>query len=372
MNILEVCVELDGGGIDRYVFNNCMRIEGIHFDFTIVKNNKKGILEDSLEERGFHIFKVPRLKKGLIGYYKSLKKIMKNGNYDAVHVHLGYKGFLALLCAKRCGIKTRIAHAHIADEKESFIKRQIRKLLSFFSRKNATHLVACGIKAAKYIWGKKAYEKGNVVVLNNAIDTNLFQFNVEMREQKRKELGFNNNEIVIGNVGRLTAQKNQLRILDIFNEIHKKNSTAKLVLVGRGDQEKDVEEKIKALNLSENVILLGVRTDVPQLLNAFDVFLFPSLYEGLPFTLVECQSNGLPALCSDTITQEIKILDTTLFLSLERTNEEWASKTLELAQLGHNSMGNKKVMEAGYDLNIEAQRLKEYYLKCIKDMMNNV
>ncbi len=367
MNILEVCVDLDGGGIDRYLYNYCTRITDIHFDFAIIKKDGIGILEKSLQKCGFNIYKIPRQRDGVIANYKALKKIMLSNRYDAVHAHLGYMSAISLLCAKRCGIKTRIAHAHIAAVPESKISKSFRKLMTFITKKLATHLAACGIDAAKWVWGEKTYSKGLVTIHNNAIQTEKYSFSLEKRRLARKGLGVTD-ELIVGHVGRLCEQKNQIRLIDIFYTLLKTEKNAQLILIGQGELEQKIISKIHGLGIQAHVHLLGVRDDVPTLLNAMDVFVFPSLYEGLPFTLVETQCNGLPCVSADSVTSQASINSNTVFLSLYESDRKWADLALEMAAQGHDRQGKINVQKAGFDIDIEAQKLKCYYMNCTRGL----
>ena len=365
MRILEICVDLDGGGIDRYLLNYCSRINGIHFDFAVV-DSKVGILEPQIEALGCNIYRVPRQSAGIKANFDALKKIIKCGNYDAVHVHLGYKGAVALFCAKMCGIKTRIVHAHIAAEPESFKQRIIRKIFTVIVKSLATNLAACGVDAAKWVFGERCYNKGAVTIQNNAIETKKYAFSPELREKVREKFCISAETFVVGHVGRLCNQKNQVRLLEIFKEIQKYNPDSKLLLVGRGESENILKQKADDLNINENVQFLGIRDDVPELLNAFDVFVFPSTHEGLPFTLIETQCNGLFAISADTVTPDVKLGKCVEFLSLKDEDAVWAQKALEISKLGRSFDEYKIVADAGFDINIEAEKLKQYYVDTVK------
>lgn len=365
MRILEVCVDLDGGGIDRYLLNYCSRIPEIQFDFAVV-DNKIGILERQLEALGCHIYRVPRQSRGVRANYNAIKKILTENTYDAVHVHLGYRGAVALWCAKRCGVKTRIVHAHIAAEPESTKQRIIRKGFTILVKRLATHLAACGVDAAKWVWGEKTYAKGKVTIHNNAIATAKYAYSETTRKTVREELGIGESTLVVGHVGRLCDQKNQLRLLDIFGEMHRLQPDSVLLLVGRGEREESIRRKAEAMGLTDVVRLLGVRDDVPQLLSAFDTFVFPSTHEGLPFTLIETQCNGLPALSADTVTPLVKLGEDVQFMSLSESDAVWAQVALASAERGHDPEGADRVADAGYDIDREAVRLRDYYAEEIK------
>ena len=364
--ILQVCVDLDGGGIDRYLYNYCTRIDDIHFDFVKVDRGITGMLEPLFEERGSKIFSVLPQSAGFRDNYRRMKTIMMNGHYDAVHVHLGYMGFLALLCAKRCGIKTRIVHAHIANEPESKITRLKRALFTPLTKWAATDLAACGVDAAKWQWGENAYNKGQAKVINNAIDTKKFTFNEEYRLRIRKDFSLEDSTLVFGNVGRIGYQKNQIRLLEIFAEIKNIHPDSQLWLVGNREYSVELwNNKKRELKLGEEVKELGIRNDVPELLNAMDAFVFPSLYEGLPFTLVETQCNGLPSISADTVTSLVKVGDCLSFCSLSQSNEAWAKLAVDKAKEGHKQKAVADVIAGGYDLDTEANHLREYYIDLI-------
>ncbi|MFR2767570.1 MAG: glycosyltransferase [Thomasclavelia sp.] len=210
-----------------------------------------------------------------------------------------------------------------------------------------------------------AYTKGKVSIHNNAIETSKYEFSPKKNEIYRNEFKIPKDAFVIGHVGRIGNQKNQIRLINIFNEIYKKETNSYLILIGSEDQEKDVlavQEMIKVLNLTEHILLLGIRNDVPELLNMMDVFVFPSKYEGLPFTLIETQCNGLMAISSDAVTSQVKVSNCVEFLSLDETNEKWASTALALRKKNHLKDARQDVIKAGYDIDVESAHLKEYYL----------
>lgn len=365
--ILQVCVDLDGGGIDRYLYNYCTRINEIHFDFVKVDRGITGMLEPHLENQGSIIYSVPPLSVGVRENYNQLNSIMKNGHYDAVHVHLGYMGFLALLCAKLCGIKTRIVHAHIANEPESKLIRLKRAIFTPLTKWVATNLAACGVDAAKWLWGVDAYQNGHVKVINNAIDTTVFAYNPIVREKVRQSRGIDDSTLIFANVGRIGQQKNQLRLLEIYAEIKKRRPDSQLWLVGNCEYPRERwRQKKQDLGLGTEVKELGVRNDVPELLNAMDAFVFPSLYEGLPFTLIETQCNGLQSICADTVTSLVKVCGCLSFCSLDQSNEDWAKKSIVAAETGRAPQSVKEIIAGGYDLETETNHLKDYYIELIE------
>lgn len=363
--ILEVCIDLDGGGTDRYVYNYCTRINDIHFDYASVIN-KEGILEQPLKDTGASVLKYPRIGKGIIGNFMAFYHFMKEGKYDAIHVHLCYSSFIPLLAAKLCGIRTRISHSHFANIPESTKKKVLRLFTTKLAKMFATDLAACGVDAAKWLWGEKDYNLGKVKVHNNAIDTELYKFSNQKRGEIRSTFGIADSTLVVGHVGRISDQKNQKRLVRIFGEIVKRNPDSILMMVGYIDQNYELDPIIRELGITNKVMTLGVRSDVPDLLNAMDVFVFPSKFEGLPFTLVETQCNGLPCVCSDAVTKDVNFSNSIQFISLAESDEKWAKKAIDESSRIRNKDAVQHVINAGYDLQTEAGKLSEYYCQLIK------
>ena len=360
MRVLEVCVALDGGGIDRYLYNYCTHTVGVSYDFAVVDTGREGILEPPLRARGWAVYRVPRLRAGILRNARALCRIMRQGGYDAVHVHLGEKSLVALLCAKRCGIGVRIAHAHIADAPEGRAARVLRLLLRSLTRRAATALSACGERAGAFVWGERAMARGEVTLCRNALEIEAYAYSDKRRAAARAALGIDATAMVVGHVGRLCAQKNQLRLLEMFVEVLRRRSDAHLLLVGEGELREQIEQRAEALGIAERVILTGVREDVGALLCAMDVMMFPSTHEGLPFALLEAQCSGLPVVCSDAITREVALSDGVRFLPLVASDAEWAAEGCERAMWAR-CPADAQLRRAGYDVEREAAQLVELY-----------
>lgn len=366
MRILEICTALDGGGVDRYLFNYCGGISEISFDFAVSRSRLGGMLEQPLKEQGSRVFPLTELKKGWWKNQRELREILETTQYDAVHVHLGYKGLVALRCAKRCGIPVRIAHAHSAYEPESFPSRLFRKILTAVTRHYATALFACGQDAAQWTWGSGSVRRGEVWISHNAIDTAQYAFSPKVREKQREALGIAPQTLVLGNVGRLSYQKNQSRLLKIFAALRKQRPDSLLLLVGSGGLEGSLRQEAESLGVAGSVRFLGLREDVPQLLNAMDVFVFPSVFEGFGIVLLETQCNGLPAISSDRGTQEAFLSEAVFPLQPECSDEDWVERILSAAERGRIPEAISRVIEAGYEISRERDRLKERYQNLIE------
>lgn len=362
MKVLAITSELDGGGVDRLLYDYCAHLsDDVQFDFIVTSKNE-GILEQPLKDLGCKIYRVSQLKEDFKGHRDQMEKILQAGNYDIIHDHSGYKAWCNLTVAKKCGVKTRIAHSHLAFVNESFVGRVVRKISTALTKLYATDLFACGNDAAKWMWGEKSFSKNKVYIMKNAVVSENFNFSSEKREKLRKELGVEN-QFVIGNVARITYQKNQEFLVEAFSEIKKHRDDAVLLLVGRGDNEEQIKNQVAELKLNDSVIFTGVRNDVPDLLNAMDVFVLPSRFEGLPVTLIEIQANGLPGVISDTVTKEMKLSEELLFLSLEKNYEEWANVILSNGR----SLSLNAVENTSYDLKLATKDLKNKYFSITKN-----
>jgi glycosyltransferase involved in cell wall biosynthesis len=202
--------------------------------------------------------------------------------------------------------------------------------------------------AARYTFGNKEFNKGKVQLLNNGIDLNVYKYNLDQRNIIRKQFCIND-MFVIGHIGRFSRQKNHIFLIEIFREIVKKRNDAVLLLVGNGELEDSVRILIEQYNISSKVIFTGVRSDIPALLSAMDVFVFPSLYEGMPNTVIEAQSVGLPCVISDSITEEARITDLITYVSLKKNAAEWADVILT-QQKKNRDKARRDIVLAGYDI----------------------
>lgn len=356
IKVLEISAGLDGGGVDRILYDYCTRMMSeVHFDFAIV-NARPGILEKPLISMGSKIYHVPQMRGNFKEYYRQLSQIIAEGKYDVVHDNTNHASGISLYIAKKHGVPIRIAHAHTRNFSESFSKRFRRFILTILSKNYATNLFACCKDAATWMWGNSAYYSGNVYIMKNAISLKEFEFSLIERERLRNELNIND-KFVIGNVARLSEEKNHEFLIQVFKKIHESCPESVLVLIGRGEAEEKVRAQVSNLGLRDSVIFLGIRNDVSKLLNVMDVFVLPSIYEGLPVTLVEAQANGLPIVASDAITEEIKLSNNFKFLSIKSSQEFWATEIIKLKN-SRTKMDNR-ILE--YDIDKESKKLITFF-----------
>lgn len=359
--ILHILTELDGGGVDRLMLDYYKNIDRSRFEFDFaVTSDVNGILEKPLKELGAEIFKIHEIREGFFNHRNDVKKILKNKKYDIVHCHSPLF-FDDLHTADKMGVGVRVCHCHIANEPGNVIRRIAVRYARNSALKYSTALCACSIDAAKWGFGTELYENNKVRIVNNAIEAKRFVFSEDVRERLRKELNIDDKFVIIC-VGRLCYQKNQSFMIDIFKTLLNKKPDSVLLLVGRGEEEELLREKVSKENLTEKVLFLGVRNDVYELLQAADVFALPSRYEGLGIVYVEAQAAGLPTFSPDIAgPREVVLTPDMHILPVSATPGEWA-KAIEAVSVQSARLDNyEMIKKAGYDIQTEAGRLAEFY-----------
>jgi glycosyltransferase EpsF len=269
----------------------------------------------------------------------------------------------ALYAAKRVGVPVRIAHSHSTAGRGEFARNILKYTLRPFSRLYPTHLFACSEYAGRWLFGNRAFCKGKVVVVRNAIDTKKFKFNPNVRERVRRELGVEG-KFVVGHVGRFMPQKNHAFLLDIFAEVHRRSGESVLLLVGDGELKTTIEEKARRLALTNCVIFLNVRDDVNELYQAMDVFVLPSLYEGLAVVRVEAVAAGLPCLVAAGQTTELEVEDINCkYIGIKKKDlNAWNDAVLSCRCMPRVG-GSERLQMHGYDITKEAEQLCGEYLR---------
>ena len=361
IRVLHLFTELDGGGVERFLLNyySVLRHAGVQFD-VIVPSPKIGILEPQFTEMKSKIFHVTRFRKNMFQNILQVFRIIRTGHYDIVHCH-GYRSVLGVILAWFCGVKVRIIHSHMAWEQGGaavLCRKQVGVILC---KLFATQRYACGINAGIWLFGKKDYEHHRFEVIHNAIDLKVYGFRAEVRERVRRELGIQD-KTVIGNVARLSYQKNQIFLLEVFAEYVKLDPASVLVLVGRGEMEDEIREYAQQLGIYDRVLFLSCRDDVQDLLCGFDIFVLPSRYEGLPVSLVEVQASGLPAVVADSVTDEVSVTDLLQYIPLKEGARVWAETIAEKLRSASTRKRTDSCMTGGrYDLTMQAQHLYDCY-----------
>ena len=311
IRICQVLHGIVGGGSEQVVLNYCFHMRDVHFDLLYQYEPNPKILE-RFNETGINCIQIPDKVHHPLKHLWTMFQIFRKGKYDVVHSHLDWfmNSYVCLL-AVLAGVKKRIAHHH-----QAYGNTLLCTLMRIPCKLFATHWLACGEAAAINGWGKRAYEKGEVTILPNAIDPERFKFNEIARREIRIKYGIAENDFVVGHVGRFYPQKNHEFLIDVFAELIKQKSKAKLLLLGEGPLLGHIKEKVESLGLLDSVIFAGLQKDPAPFYSAMDVFVFPSLWEGLPLTLVEAQYAGLPCVVSENVTKETIITNKVHTVSL--------------------------------------------------------
>ncbi len=341
---------MNAGGAETFLMKmyRCIDRSNYQMDFCINTNNEC-FYENEIKNLGGKIYRIPAKSQSMKLFKKGLSDCIKSGSYKCVlRITSSAMGFMDLKIAKKAGVEICSSRSSNSKDGKSIKAKAAHVLGKLLYRKYVDVKIAPSDLAAMYTFGKTAYRCGEVHILHNALDLNVYQFDEQARNNIRKEFSIGDNVKIIGHVGRFSKQKNHTFLLDVFSEIHKKNPDTVLMLVGKGESEEEIKEKIRALNLEKNVIFTGVRSDIPALLSAMDVFVFPSFYEGMPNTVIEAQATGLPCLIADTITKEANVTGLVRYMPL-KAPEVWAKEALNMA-LDTRLQTKEILIEKGYDI----------------------
>ena len=352
IRVLQVVGSLGYAGVEAVVMNYYRHIdkEKVQFDF-ITCSKEKQRYDDEILQAGGRIYRLPSRSRKPIQYMKELKRVLLDNNYEIVHIHQNSASMcMDAIVAKKCGVKTIIGHSHNTSCNVKWQHYLFRPFVNWY----VTDRFACSQAAAIWIFGNKK----NVKIVNNAISTDLYKWSEIKREKVRKELNIQD-KFVVGFVGRLHEQKNPYKMIDIFKEIKNKESKACLLLVGDGPERNNLEKVIQERNLENDVIFLG-RRDVNFLMMAMDVFLLPSLYEGLPVVVVEAQAAGLKCVISENVPTP-DLMGLVKIVKLMDSDEIWAKNVLEENYFDRSS-AQEYVIKGNYDIKCEAKKLECFYL----------
>ncbi len=350
------------GGIEALIFNVISNIGTENMKFDIITYYDKIQQQDEYEKMGVNVFKFTskrenpaKNKQEFIAFFEQ-----HANEYDVVWCNLAELINIDILkYAKKYGIKKRIIHSHSNASTRGKLLTTLHKLNRLIIGNIATDFWACSVDAGKWFYNDKIINSDKFKVIINAIDTKKFLYNQETREKKRRELGINENEFVLGHVGRFCHQKNTPFLIDILNEVLKIKPETKLLLIGDGEDRELVENKIDELNIRDKVILTGTRTDVNELLNAMDAFILPSRYEGLGIVLIEAQVNGLKCYASNgRVPRDAELTELMNYIDLEAGASAWAEKIVSDINDERKSM-DEKIADAGYEIKEESQKIKK-------------
>lgn len=366
--ILQVGMTNNIGGLETYLlqqFNNLNK-DRLIYDFVNVTINDHIVFENELIKNGSIIYNICSRRKNPVKHYLQwiLLFLKYKKKYTGIVLNaLSLEYVFPVFMAKIFGINIRIIHSHNSGfENKINIERKFlisfNKILLNFS---ATDYWACSQKAGEWMFG----ENKKFTIIHNAIDSKNYKFDLEKRDNLRKSLNIEN-KFVIGHVGRFAYQKNHEFLINVFYELQKIEPASVLMLVGSSVNDDEflikAKEQVKNLNIENKILFLGMRNDVPDLMQAMDCFILPSRFEGLPLVAVEAQSAGLKSYLSDVITDEVKITDLVEFISLKEAPEHWAKQILSNRDYIRKDMTDE-IRKAGYDIKTEIKKIEKFYLE---------
>lgn len=358
IRVLHVVTYMGRGGLETMIMNYYRHIdrEKVQFDF-LVHRDFEADYDQEILSLGGKIYHISKLIPWSKSYRKELKRFFKeHPEYQIVHVHQDCLSSVALQCAKECGIPVRIAHSHSSSAVKNLkypIKLHYMKKISQY----ATKLFACGKQAGNWMFSGSEYE-----VLRNAIDVRRYQYSEIVSKEVRNEFGLDG-QLIVGHVGNFTPAKNHPFLLEIFQELLKKEPNARLLLVGGGDGIEAIREKANSLGIQENVIFTGTRTDVNRLMQAMDVFVFPSIYEGFGIAVLEAQAAGLSCIISSDVSEECVVTNGLVtYKKLADSPKQWAECILQQV-CSKKGICIEEIKSAGYEIATAAKRLEDFYLQ---------
>ena len=353
--LLCIVGSMNTGGAETFLMKMYREVDKsqCQFDFAVA-SKEKGFYDDEIISMGGRIFHITPKSVNPIKNFYSILTLVKREQYKSVLRSSQHSlSALELLAAWLGGAKKRIYRSSNSNiTGTSKLELFLHKVFVIMPILFANVRIAPSVEAAEFMFGKNCIKKGKAQLVHNSLDTTLYSFDLESRNQLRKEFNISEKEILIGHIGRFNHQKNHIFLIEIFKKYLKLNPRAKLVLVGDGELRSSIIEKVAECEISDSVIFTGVRKDVPQLLSAFDLFLFPSFYEGMPNTVIEAQSTGLHCIISDSITKDVNVTDLVSFVSLNNDSSVWANK---IAEVQNGNKQNRKqfhtiMKQKGYDI----------------------
>lgn len=366
IRILQIVPNMHAAGLETLIMNLYRNIDKnkIQFDF-LVHYTERCFYDDEIEKMGGNIYRLSFREDGnLKKYIKDLNDFFSKHHYKIIHGHMASTAFFYMNVAKKHNVPVRILHSHNTSTEKTlkgFVKHQMLKLSTIY----ANVFFACGQKAGEFLYGKRKFE-----IINNAIDLNKFKKDKKSGDELRKRLNIKN-EFVIGHIGRFNTQKNHEFIVNLFEKFVENNQNSKLVLVGEGELEENIRDMVTSKKLNDKVIFFGVTKDTNAVYNMFDVFLLPSLFEGLPVVGIETQAAKCRSILSDKITTEVKVTNYIEYLPIDRKDSisiwcdalEQICSDREIA----NEDVSKELTDNGYNIINESKRLEKKYIQLLEE-----
>lgn len=347
------------GGIESYLINKMREAKSYNIVFDFITDFPCIAYKDAIANNGSKVFFIPPKSKGLVAHWKAINQILtKHPEYKCIYFNILDSGAaLTMIPAHNHKLKI-ITHSHNGSTDKKLLHFLFKPLLNYFTDVR----FSCSNLATDHMFGKRYRKRQNVHIIPNSINVNKFQYDNSKRNLIRNELNLTEDCKVILHVGRLSRQKNPFRLIDIFDSYHEQQSNTVLLHIGDGELKNQVIEYASGKPSSSKIFFLGTKPNISDYLSASDLFLLPSLYEGLPVILIEAQANGIPCIVSDTVSEESKLTSLVNFISLDEDNLTWANLINE--RIGNRNLNSKQALQAaGYDLNypsINNKILMEY------------
>ena len=364
---------MDNGGISAFMMNYYRHIDRKKFQIDFVVHGfEEGIHDSEILGMGGRIYHIPVKSKDLLGNLGALYKIFRTRRYRIVHAHMDAMNIVVLWMAKICGIPVRISHSHNTEHllKKGTLHYWISEQAKKRIRRYATQLCACSDLAGEWLYGKS----GDYKVIKNAIPIEKYAYSEKLRDEVRSAYQIRDDEIVLGNVGRFHEQKNHAFLIEVFRALKRQDSYGnllKLMLIGDGSLQDEIKEQVKAYGMESDVLFLGNQDEPGKFYSAMDIYMMPSLFEGLGIAVVEAQANGLRCFLSSNIPREVDCTDRIEFLELDCGKwTEAVSRMIELGDYRRTAESTAKSFEQvrahGYDIRQAARELEEYYYETMR------
>lgn len=343
------------GGLTSVMLNYWRAVDKSELSFDFASTNEiDDTLQLEIEQAGSRYYQLPA-RKSIPKYFNSLKKICKG--YDIIHVHANSAtSVIELLAAKSAGIQKRIHHNHTSKTQHPILNKILRPLFLL----SYTDAIACSKEAGEWLFGT-----GNYKILPNAITIDKFKFSPERRKIIRKEFGIKDDDFIVGHIGKFMDAKNHYFLIKVFSIYHSRNPKSKLLIIGDGDWRPKIEKWIAESGCSNSIILAGLRSDINMVVQAFDIFVFPSIYEGLPLSVLEAQASGLPCIISSNVSPAVNIGQDVIMKDLTDGEESWAEEIEQLNQSCSRSIRSESNMslltKAHFNIKNEAKELINIY-----------
>lgn len=363
LRVMQIMGHMGAGGVESTVLNHYRALDRtrVQFDF-VVNAGSTHVPRDEIEAAGGRVWEVPGYKR-LPAYLNAVADLCRQHRPMIVHSHVNALSVFPLAAGRRAGVPVRIAHSHSTSAPAEPVREAAKLLLRSVSRTMPTDLAACSDHAAAWLFGKRATSGGRVHLVKNALDIERFAFRVTDRVETRRALGLSDEDLVVGCVGRLSAQKNQVFLLEAFARLLQLHGPAVLLLLGEGPLREQLAQQAHRLGVSDHVRFLGARSDTASLYAAMDVLAFPSLYEGLGMVAVEAQASSLPTVISDRVPDEAVIVDELITqVPLSAGAEEWAQALRRAGGAPRESHEvASRLASAGYSIPQSAADLTGWY-----------